>query len=323
MARRGVCWTLVVGILWVVGAASSLQAGYVSWHFNYTDSAGTGFNDSALGAARQNALNTAANIISSYVFTSGAWDVTVNVDVDSYVQSGGSLASAGNSFNALSNTFNTNLSQDAIQRNVNLGGDSAFSLSWNFAYQWGYSTVSGSEYDFVAVALHEMMHGLGIDGFISSNGFSESSTGVNVYGVFDRFVQGYNGSNYVPLINTDANGNPTGPITGAALALRDTNHPLHFNGPNAMAANGGNPVELVTLNPFNSGSSIYHLNFVNDLMYWNTGRGPQSHNLSALDLGVLQDLGYSMVPEPGSGVILIIAAPFAVWFVRRRNRLAA
>jgi hypothetical protein len=127
----------------------------------------------------------------------------------------------------------------------------------------------------------------------------------------------------VPLIQTNASGDPTGPISGAAQALIDTSRPLQFRGANAMAANGGNPVSLVTLNPFNDGSSIYHVNDPGDLMFWQVSAGPKSQTLSAINVGILRDLGFASavpIPEPGSALLMLTAAPGVLLLVVRRRQ---
>ncbi|MBI3689876.1 MAG: hypothetical protein HY239_04195 [Mycolicibacterium aromaticivorans] len=77
---------------------------------------------------------------------------------------------------------------------------------------------------------------------------------------------------------------------------------LFFGGPNAMAAYDGKPVPLLTDSPW-SVSNIAHLNghvFTDEnRKVMNSGNeatdGPETHVLSPVELGILEDLGYTVV----------------------------
>lgn len=322
MARHGRRWLGVLVVLALLERfGTCCLAGHVDWQFNFLDSPNQGFNvGGPLGTERRQAMQTAGNLLSTFIQTSGSFNATISVDVTSSNANTGYLAAAGALVPDSPNAFGKNTVQLAIQDNITFGTQGIVSIDWHLGYEWGYSSVVGSQYDFVAVALHELVHGLGLDGAISSTG--TSLFGANQYSVFDKYVQGWNGSTYVDVINRDGGGNPTGPVSGAAGMLIDAAHPLHFNGPNAVAANGGTPVELYTPASFNPGSSIYHPNFANDLMYWSVGRGLKPHVLSPLVLGMLADLGYAVVvPEPGSLLLLAIGAP-GCWLAVRWRRVS-
>ncbi len=84
---------------------------------------------------------------------------------------------------------------------------------------------------------------------------------------------------------------------------------LFFDGANAVAANGGNPVGLFTPNPYEEGSSVSHIDddnpaFMGLLMLAATEEGPAARMYSPIEVGILTDLGYDVIPEPSTGVLL-------------------
>jgi len=97
---------------------------------------------------------------------------------------------------------------------------------------------------------------------------------------------------------------------------------LYFGGPNAKAAYGGNPVPLYTPKPWESGSSISHLDdstFTGanaQLMNAVTDTGLAIRILSPIEVGILEDLGYDVANPPQTLLIFVIG--FA--FIRRRKR---
>jgi hypothetical protein len=96
---------------------------------------------------------------------------------------------------------------------------------------------------------------------------------------------------------------------------------VFFAGPNAVAGNGGLRVPLFSPNPWQDGSSVSHLddaffNAVDLMMESATTPGPSARTLSAREIGVLRDIGYTMIPEPGAGVFCLVAL---VSLIRRRR----
>lgn len=125
-------------------------------------------------------------------------------------------------------------------------------------------TPPSNEYDLVGILRHEMAHGLGMTGYISSNGARGADETL-----FDHYVQE----------NTD----------GTA----------YFVGPNAKAVYGG-PVPLTTID---NGENYYHFAdsgaepASGDLM---TGLGlppGPGRQISALDLSVMKDVGEPVLSE--------------------------
>lgn len=56
---------------------------------------------------------------------------------------------------------------------------------------------------------------------------------------------------------------------------------------------------------------------VNLLMGAATGTGPGSRTLSQTELGILRDIGYTVVPEPTSGLMILLGS---ITLVLRRRR---
>ncbi len=107
------------------------------------------------------------------------------------------------------------------------------------------------------------------------------------------------------------------------------NNGLYFIGPIAMAAFGGNPVPMFSPNPWEDGSSGSHLDdtfFTGAqtlLMNSATDVGPGVRTLSAIELGALQDIGFTAVPEPYEySLVAGLALSAVVWIRRQRTRHA-
>lgn len=153
-------------------------------------------------------------------------------------------------------------------------------------YHWNYRTdgyVESDEFDFMTVALHEICHGLGFLG--SMNGTSWGIDGYPlIYDIFTRDTYG------TRLIDIDS----SYPYTVAEML---TIGRVYFHGSHAMAANGGERVELFTPDTWMAGSSYSHLsmnyNFSADkLMVYALKLGTAIHNPGPVTLGLLKDLGW-------------------------------
>jgi hypothetical protein len=97
---------------------------------------------------------------------------------------------------------------------------------------------------------------------------------------------------------------------------------LFFDGPNAVAANGGHLVTLYTPSEWNQGSSVSHLDpSIGEMMMTPfTGTGTRTHDYSAVEIGILTDLGYvPAVPEPETYSMMLAGLATCAWIVRRRK----
>lgn len=296
--------------------ANPLFAGDVFFQFNYDASFDT--NSGANSAAAKSDFNYVANYLTSILDSGVSANVTVEVDVSGiYNPSTGTLAYAGSSL-YLTNAFEPVFTQSHIQTGVKTWTGSDAGATVNFAQSLGYGgNVSSSQYDFRYILLHEMTHALGFVGLIGSNGLSSNPT---TYSTFDSYLQGWNGASYQNLVNRDGSGNPTGSMAGAAAALVNSAHPILFNGPN-VTAYLGQPAQMFTPGSYLSGSSTYHTNYSNSLMYYAVSPGNKPFGYSGLDMAFLKDLGYTVtVPEPGSiGLALVSLVVLVVGRSHRRS----
>src|SRR5581483_4697841 len=148
-------------------------------------------------------------------------------------------------------------------------------LDLDYGLSYG-SQVPGNEYNPIITFLHELMHGFGMFGFYPQTGF----TRVGYDSTFDTFISTIGGVEF-------------------------------FTGAHAEAAYGG-PVPLTTNSP--NGENNYHfgnqqsdfyatpstvqdpltLDLMNGIVFF-TG---YTYAISNLDLGVLQDLGYTLRTKP-------------------------
>ncbi len=253
-------------------------------------------------SAARSALESAANrLASSIVVTS---PVTVTFDVTGEKSPFSStLASAGSDFVPGDAGFLQTVVQNKILTGQDANGSAADgTIDWNFGPSWAFgSTVSGNQYDFESIAMHEMLHTLG---FMSNVDKAGSNTG-KVWTVFDSFVTDSAGAHPINsttyVWDTAFNKNLTGGNGG-----------MYFSGPQAVAANGG-PVALYTPNPWEPGSSMSHTK-ANYLMRAVVSTGPGIRDVSPVELAILSDIGYTTT---GSGTLLFVG--FIGLRLRRRR----
>jgi len=164
-------------------------------------------------------------------------------------------------------------------------------ITFNFQYGWDYGDkVSAKNYDFGSTGMHELFHTMGWTRNISAPG---KNTRTN-WMTYDQFVTDSSGVKAVDPttyeFNTSLNPNLTRGDGG-----------LFFDGPNAVAAYGG-LVPLYTSTKWKGGSSVSHLDgsvfngidLPRDLMNASSAKGIGPRRISAIDLGVLKDLGYTL-----------------------------
>ena len=265
----------------------------------YTDAAGEGFNDSRDGAARKRALEASMAAWSKVL--QGSIPIVIQAhfeeseDEDSQL-----LASAGPvDLVALENIgVPTALASQMRDLDVRkeLGNEADIEIKFSPDIDWDYSVNGAAPRDkvsFVYVTIHEIAHGLGfIDSFVSETGEMLNAVPFS----YDVFVNRGNSR--------------TNKLTDRSAADRIgdlTSGDLFFSGKKAIEASKrsirpGPMVRLYAPNPFESGSSIAHVDqdtyadFKTGLM---TPRdfGSGTDKIDILSLAILEDMGYKLVPD--------------------------
>ncbi|BBX67427.1 Ig-like domain-containing protein [Mycolicibacterium psychrotolerans] len=287
---------------WGTSATSLINQGAITFQFRYTDG-GTTWT-----AQRQQALQDVARELTGYIMVTQPVTLTYNVGVET---NPGNLASAGSALTSGYAGFWRTVVQNKLLSGVDSNGSAADGqINWNFSYAWGLDdTIGADEYDFTSTALHELLHSFG---FLSEIDKAGSNTGRS-WTSFDRFVVAADGHKPISAFytwNTADNARLTGASGG-----------LFFGGANAVAAYGG-LVPLYTPNPWESGSSMSHLDDTtftgadDQVMNAKAGKGPGVRVLSAVELGILKDLGYQVVTPQNSALAFV----GLLVLVRRRRR---
>ena len=120
--------------------------------------------------------------------------------------------------------------------------------------------------------------------------------------MYDQFLSDRTGTRFIngtTFINDDPEGFTREAVGGTSAGFAGG---LFFAGPNAVAANGGSPVGLYTPEEFEEGSSIGHLDDENPalaglMLLAATAPGPSARTFSDIEIGMLQDLGYTMIQQ--------------------------
>jgi hypothetical protein len=174
--------------------------------------------------------------------------------------------------------------------------------AWNF----GADAPRANEIDFRSVVTHEIGHGLG---FTSSYNSSTDKWWLGGVTAWDSWLR------------DDAGNQPAPDSTGSPGNFNQLDNPVWFVGPNAMAANGGSAVPVYAPATYTAGSSLTHLNessYFNTLMTPSIALGEMVRTLSAVETGVLLDLGWNVIPEPGT--VLLLALALGVLYTARHLR---
>jgi hypothetical protein len=304
-----------IGCFLLVGLLSPNVDAKVTFEFTYFDvvnDTDIGFDDPTLGADRRAALEATATAMGNRIGQTAT--VEFGLAPSLMDGTGGPIGIAAANF--LDTT--PGIRDGEVYRRTELGisdptpGD-INNLDGGAIFDFGYSvdltgpSTPGNAY-FPDVVRHELTHALGYGSFLRADqtGFNGSSP-LDMYTRFDS------------MLKTDA-----GPGTGLAIIdasgaqLLDSatfdvafGSGLVFDGPAARAANGGLPVKLFGFDPTHSAAA-------SDVMFPSPAVGFVRDDWAPADVGVLRDLGYAIIPEPGSG--LLAAFSLIAFLASSRNR---
>lgn len=285
----------------------------VTFNFDFIDvnnSSGLGFDDATQGADRRNTIANVGAYLGSTVFANHTATVDIRVNA-SQTDGTGFLATASTYFNPdnsmfqkgdLANHIITGVDPDAANP------DGFFTMDFGHSFYSGSGTAPVGQYDLNSVALHEISHSLGLLSFVSSDG--TGAGGNNTFSGLDEHMQTTAGAQ---IFSTGG--------TAVSPSLLVGNN-VYFAGANAVAANGGNRVQMYAPFGFQPGSSISHLNDEVGVMWHILRRsGNRPREYGNVELAMLADIGYDVtytVPEPSTTVYL--SALFGVFAFHRNRR---
>lgn len=277
---------------------------YISFVFNY----GTG--SQYWTADARNAMDAVAAWLSSNIVVTTPVTLTYDV-VGASSPNSGNLASAFTYFASSSPGFYGTIVQAKVLTGVDLNGAAADGqISWNFAYPWAFgANVRNNQYDFTATAIHELLHTFG---FLSGIADPSTVSSDRNYTTYDSFITNSAGTKVI--------GNSYVWNTAYTSNLTGSNGGLYFSGENAVAAYGG-LVPIYTPSTWSSGSSISHLSdtnpnaddqVMNPYAYYGVG----ARVLSPVEVGILEDLGYTVDPQAPLYAFVVV---FGLCGFRRRK----
>lgn len=278
------CAALAMG-LWASPARATVVFNFT--YFDVTTSTGSGFDDPVLGAARRAALEATAAEIGARIGQSATLEVGV---APSQTDGADFIGIAVATFNDTS----PGIRDGEAYRRIVLGAPDTPGFEGSMAYDFGYPmTLSGPPTPGVSyfpdIVWHEITHMLGYGSFISPTGTGFNNTAPDMYTRFDSFVTTYAGpSTGLDVIDSGGNLLLDSPTYAFAYA-----NGFAFDGPATRAANGGSPLRLYPGSPT-------HSFVIGDIMYPSPVDGFAGMGWSAVDVAVLTDLGYEIVPEPST-----------------------
>lgn len=338
--------TLVLAVLVVTCLAGPAQA-QISWNLTYLDPAGLGFNNATTGATRRATLDAVLAYVSSIIVVPGP----VTLDIDILASQFDGTGFTGQAIGNVSGITGPGYYPTDVFRHATTGVDPQIGVvDGTLQMDWGTDpgpprvfnndhTVTPpavNEIDLFSILLHEVGHLLGFasgarllrlgvpDNVNPDQVLGLDNNDPGVYLVWDEFLVRGNGGSNDPMFAAGA-----GDFIGVPGDF--VSDDVFFNGANAVAANGGSPVQVFAQA---SGSSVSHLDgptnggFSGTLMAPVLDAGNQEfyRAFSAVELGILQDLGWTIgtpVPEPSIGLLLGLVCAAAGLRRRRRAEIAA
>jgi hypothetical protein len=193
--------------------------------------------------------------------------------------------------------------------NADASWDTFILYNNNFSWNFGAALPGFQQYDFRSVVTHEIGHSLGW--FHSYD---------PIYDDFGFLTDGFDGLTTFERFLVDSTGNsPFNGTTGAPGNFNERDNPVFFTGTNATALYGG-PVPVYAPTNYASGSSLSHLDtstFPDYTMSHAIANGATKRSLSDLEIAMMADMGWDVIPEP-SPVIMVTLVCAAAFWIRRR-----
>ncbi len=221
------------------------------------------FSGSNLGSNLANVeanVKTALENIGKYVSSKITFNLQILTEQapdETLAESNGTMIRVANEKGATQNTT-TFIAESISGVNSYTGADATIYINLANLNQMSFDgTPSANQYDLTSILTHEILHGMAFTGNLGTMSDEQSP--------FD------------------------------SLVMMQNNLPV-FTGSHAKAANGNNPVPLVSIEA-GDGSAYYHVAFANDLMSDSLGKG-ETRTISPLDVAMLQDMGLTIVGVP-------------------------
>ena len=191
----------------------------------------------------------------------------------------------------------------------------------NWYYGSDPGLIGSAQDDFESTMVHEIIHSIGWLESMDQNG-SSGSGNPNAWNTFDQYL----GDGTSTFLNTttftlDTAAFQANVVEGTG-AIPPNGTGLYFHGPQAMAANGGNPPPMYSPTTYSPGSSVSHLDtdFCTSsilVMEHAAASGTTSRTIQPLEFAILQDIFGVPVPEPSTALLLFGGS--SLLFIRRRR----
>ncbi|MGH7885830.1 MAG: InlB B-repeat-containing protein [Thermodesulfobacteriota bacterium] len=287
------------------------------------DGSNEGLNDPTLGFQRKNALQFAAELLADRLVSNVPIRIGFEFNPLTCTSNSAVLGSAGaaNIFRdfstnssgvgiRLSNTWypaalaNAIAGSDLSTSNPDITArfnssldDGAGGCFGNTEWYYGTNASPGGDIDFVTVALHEMLHGLGFSSFISSSGALQSG----FPGTYDLFLY-HSGL----IVNFSTNSERAACLTAGPNLVWDGNNLKTFININNITQGiaGGSRARIYAPSTYNSGSSVSHFDTSLNTEIMEPSYSGPNHNLD-FTLALMEDIGWTLVSGTSPGTFAL------------------